>query len=331
MTTPEEVFETDAGRLIRGDCRIQAENIRAGSADLVLTDPPYGTIRGADLDRWDHTTTDWDMAIPPDELIGVARRLLRKKGKAVFFSQEPYTSELITSRPQDLPFSYRMVWEKDTFANSLIAKTAPVKEHEDLVVFTKEHDTNQTHPLREYFAAVFEYIDATKTEILDRVGGRADHTFRVESPQFSLCTCETYDALVDTFGIDAMDGFKSYDELARIDEEYKQSVPNVFNLPEGEKYKSDVLEYPKPHTGDHPTQKPVPLLSDLIRTFTHEGDLVVDLTAGSGSTAVAAEKTGREFVAIEKDPDYFQTAARRLQDTDGVESHGQQKLTTLSL
>jgi len=327
MTTPEAVFETDAGRLIRGDCRVQAENIRAGSADLVLTDPPYGTIRGADLDRWDHTTTDWDMAIPPDELIGVARRLLRKKGKAVFFSQEPYTSELITSRPQDLPFSYRMVWEKDTFANSLIAKTAPVKEHEDLVVFTKEHDTNQTHPLREYFAAVFEYIDATKTEILDRVGGRADHTFRVESPQFSLCTRETYRQLINTFGIDEMDGFRPYDDLKKEDANFSN---NVFNLPADEKYKSDVLEYAKPHTGEHPTQKPVPLLEDLIRTFTHEGDLVVDFTAGSGSTAVAAQNTGRQFVAIEKDPDYFETAVERVKGAEKRPSSGQQDLTAFS-
>jgi DNA modification methylase len=66
-----------------------------------------------------------------------------------------------------------------------------------------------------------------------------------------------------------------------------------------------------------PDQKPVLLLEDLIKTFSNENDLVVDLTMGSGSTGVAALRTGRRFVGIEKDENYFNIAVRRLSEYCG--------------
>lgn len=62
----------------------------------------------------------------------------------------------------------------------------------------------------------------------------------------------------------------------------------------------------------HPTQKPVALLEYFIRTYTNEGDLVVDFVMGSGSTGVACQNTGRRFIGIEKENDIFQIAKERL-------------------
>lgn len=62
----------------------------------------------------------------------------------------------------------------------------------------------------------------------------------------------------------------------------------------------------------HPSQKPVPLLEHLIRTYTNPGDTVLDNVMGSGSTGIACINTGRRFVGIEKDPHYFAVAAKRL-------------------
>lgn len=62
----------------------------------------------------------------------------------------------------------------------------------------------------------------------------------------------------------------------------------------------------------HPTQKPVALFEYLIRTYTNEGDLVLDNCAGSGTTAVAAENAGRRWICIERDPDYYAKAADRV-------------------
>ena len=64
----------------------------------------------------------------------------------------------------------------------------------------------------------------------------------------------------------------------------------------------------------HPTQKPVALLEYLIKTYTNEGDLVLDFTMGSGSTGVAALNTNRRFVGIELDEKYFNIAVDRLKD-----------------
>lgn len=62
----------------------------------------------------------------------------------------------------------------------------------------------------------------------------------------------------------------------------------------------------------HPTQKPVKLLEYLIKTYTNPGDTVLDFTMGSGSTGVACKNTGRKFIGIEKDPEYFEIAKRRI-------------------
>jgi len=64
--------------------------------------------------------------------------------------------------------------------------------------------------------------------------------------------------------------------------------------------------------GLHPTQKPVALMEYLIRTYTNEGDTVLDFTMGSGTTGVAAMHTGRNFIGVEKDPGYFAIAQERI-------------------
>ncbi len=64
----------------------------------------------------------------------------------------------------------------------------------------------------------------------------------------------------------------------------------------------------------HPTQKPVGLCEYLIRTYTNEGDTVLDNTMGSGTTGVACAHTGRRFVGIEQDDNYFEIAKNRIED-----------------
>ncbi len=64
----------------------------------------------------------------------------------------------------------------------------------------------------------------------------------------------------------------------------------------------------------HPTEKPVGLLANLITSVTKPGDLILDPFAGSGSTLVAAKKTGRRFIGVELDSDYYQLAKRRIEE-----------------
>ena len=82
-------------------------------------------------------------------------------------------------------------------------------------------------------------------------------------------------------------------------------------------YPTQILNFSLPRfKGGHPTQKPVALLEYLIRTYTNDGETVLDNTMGSGSTGVAAVNTGQNFIGMELDPGYFETACRRISDAE---------------
>lgn len=79
----------------------------------------------------------------------------------------------------------------------------------------------------------------------------------------------------------------------------------------------DVLNF-KTECGHHPTQKPVLLLEWLIKTYTNAGETVLDNTMGSGSTGVACVNTGRNFIGMELNADYFATAQARIKEAQGA-------------
>ena len=312
-------------KLYKGDCLIESDKIESGSVDLILTDLPYGNMNtdgGRKLG-----INGWDLAIEPKKVYEIANRILRKNGKMILFSQEPYTTKLITDAIPNIPFNYRATWEKENFAVALGAKVNMVSFTEDILVFSKmhqKHDFEGKHPLRDYFKIIMEYIGLNLKQINTKLGHRrAEHTFYINSTQYSLCTEKTYLELIDVFGIDKAEGFRVFTELKQIDTKYRTNLlkqmneqyPSTFNLWEGNKYKSNILKYKKDYDGHHPTQKPVLLLEDLIKTFSNKNDLVVDLTMGSGSTGVACKNTNRDFIGIEMNEEYFKIAEKRINDT----------------
>ena len=298
-------------KLYNGNCLEEHHNIESGSVDLILTDPPYGTVKNIRSSPASKTTglqvCEWDDAISPNKLFEVANRILRKNGKMILFSQEPYTRELITEAIPNLPFDYRMIWEKDHFANSLLSKKAPVIFYEDILVFSKVYDMEGLHPLREYFMEEKQKSGLTSKQITKLLGNQMGSHYFTKGVQFAFPTFENYSKLQST-------GYfqQPYDKLKDIDKKFNNEFSSTFNLWEGKKYKSNILKYKKDYSGWHPTQKPVLLLEDLIKTFSNENDLVVDLTMGSGSTGVAAKNTKRRFVGIEMEKQYFDIAEMRI-------------------
>ena len=93
-----------------------------------------------------------------------------------------------------------------------------------------------------------------------------------------------------------------------------------------DRYPTNVLNFPVVNNdnsnGDkfHPTQKPVPLFEYLIKTYTNEGDLVLDNCAGSGTTAIAALNTNRNYILIEKEEKYIEVINKRISDLTTVEN-----------
>lgn len=94
-----------------------------------------------------------------------------------------------------------------------------------------------------------------------------------------------------------------------------QIKPNNY-IDDGTRYPKQVLKFNRvdKHHIVHPTQKPVELLEMLIKSFTNEGDLVLDNCMGSGSTGVACKNLNREFIGIEKDEKYFNIAKERIEN-----------------
>lgn len=300
--------------LFEGDCLVESDKITSGSVDLILTDPPYGTMNG-------FNGIDWDFPISPEDIFEVSYRLLRPNGKLVLFSQEPYTSTLITSTRPNFSFSYRMIWEKDGFANALLVNSAPVGFFEDVLVFHKRGDAEFSgalvdHPLKDMFNEYLQKSGRSRKFFNDLVGSSSSHYF-TNGVQFRVPTVEKFEIVNKYLGIPFL-----HSELMELDKNYKEEVdsihkdenPSVFNLWEGGKYKSNILRYKKDYDGYHPTQKPVLLLEDLIKTYSNEGDFVVDLTMGSGSTGVAAVNSGRKFTGIEQDTEYFEIAKWRIDE-----------------
>jgi site-specific DNA-methyltransferase (adenine-specific) len=301
--------------LLFGDCLIESDKIETGSVDLILTDLPYGNMNtdgGRKLG-----INGWDFVIEPKNVYEIANRILRKNGKMILFSQEPYTTQLITEAIPNIPFGYRATWEKDNFAVALGANKNMVSFSEDILVFSKNECYEAKHPLRnvmlqyvekygkDFIINLFLKEGRYTSELSARVHASYKFGFN-DGMRFDLMNEKMYLYLSDFIEFE-----HTYQWLQSIDFEYKTKFSSTFNLWEGNKYKSNILKYKKDYNGYHPTQKPILLLEDLIKTFSNENDLVVDLTMGSGSTGVACKNTNRNFIGIEKDENYYNVAVRR--------------------
>ena len=206
-----------------------------------------------------------------------------------------------------------------------------VSFYEDILEFNKPNnklDYKKTNPLREVMAKyVTKYGKELLVELFLKEGrystemsARVHASYKFgynKGARIDLMTEDLYTYLSDSIHFE-----ESYRELKeihsthheRLKRELNDEYPSTFNLWEGNKYKSNILKYRKDYGGYHPTQKPVALLEDLVKTFSNEGDLVVDLTMGSGSTGVACKNTGRNFIGMELDEEYFKIATERINE-----------------
>lgn len=104
-----------------------------------------------------------------------------------------------------------------------------------------------------------------------------------------------------TYSKGEANGIKNYGDERHYKMKYPKSIMEISNA--NQKGKT------------HPTQKPVSVMEYLIKTYTNEGDVVLDFTMGSGTTGVACLNTGRDFIGIELDEKYFTTAKQRILET----------------
>ena len=244
-------------QLFLGDCLEVMEKIPDNSVDLILTDPPYGTI-----------VCKWDSVINLDSMWKHIRRIAKHNSPIVMFANQPFSSTLVHSA-QDL-FKYEWIWVKNRPTGSLHSKNRPMGKHESILVFSQApmgHASLLSDNRMNYYPQGVVYTGKNKT--VKEKGFHGNHIG--ERPN-------------------------------QVGRKYEVSTG----------YPSTVLEFNKEESHLHPTQKPVSLMEYLIKTYTNEGELVLDFTMGSGSTGVAAKNTNRMFIGIEKDEGYFNIASERI-------------------
>lgn len=233
------------------------------------------------------TQCKWDIIIPFQPLWEQYNRIIKEHGAILLFSSQPYTTDLIMSNRK--MFRYEIIWSKTLPTGFLNAKKMPLRYHENICVFYKHLPT---------YNPIMRQVNCNDVGRVRKNAGKAEQ----------------------------------YNEFRKDDWNWKET---------GERYPKDIVEYEIRLPEDledvvrfsnwngalfgntdkatkHPTQKPIALLEYLIKTYSNEGNTVLDNCMGSGSTGVACVNTGRNFIGIELIDDYYNLAKKRIEDATGV-------------
>lgn len=232
-------------KLLYGDCLDLLPSIQDKSVDLIISDMPFGT-----------TNARWDTPIDLGRLWPQYRRVCR--GPVILFAQTPFDKVLGVSNIKEL--RYEWIWEKSNATGHLNCKKAPMKAHENILVF---------------------YAKQPRYFPIKTSGHIRKTTVRNNMDATTLYGKQR--------------GGHSYDST--------------------ERYPRDVLRFPsdKQRSKLHPTQKPIALMEYLIKTYSADGDIIMDTFMGSGTTGLAAKNLARGFIGMEKEQNFFDIAVKRLE------------------
>lgn len=231
-------------KLQHGDCLDLLPQLADKSVDVVISDMPFGT-----------TNCRWDTPVDLARLWPQYRRVC--KGPVILFAQTPFDKILGMSNIDEL--RYEWIWEKTRATGHLNSKKAPMKAHENILVFYSKQP---------------KYFPIKTSGHIRRTAIKSMDTSTVYGKQR---------------------GVHSYDSTDR--------------------FPRDVIRFAsdKQRSKLHPTQKPLALMEYLVRTYTLEGETVLDSFMGSGTTGLAAKNLRRHFIGIEKEKEFFDIAVKRVE------------------
>jgi len=233
-------------KLLQGDCLELMKDIDDESIDLILCDLPY-----------EITECEWDSVIPFEPMWKEYKRIIKEHGAIILTAYQPFTSKLIMSNLK--MFKYEWIWNKIKPGNIFSAKTKPMQNHENVLVFGKSK-TN-------YFPIMTDLHIKTTTKV---------------------------------YGNSKSQKAPVYNDERILKGKYPKTIITFSNANQRNRI--------------HPTQKPVPLFEYLIKTYTNDGDLVLDNCMGSGTTGVACFHTNRDFIGMELNKEYYEIAKNRIKE-----------------
>lgn len=312
------------------------------SVDLIVIDPPYNI--GKDK-RWDKWPSVDDYVAWMTEVFCECERVLKPNGSFYWFHNDfEQIVELHRAINENTSFIFKqfIVWNKRfkgaklkgyLDAHIAVDGLRNYKQMAEYCLFytfrdetgltSVKHSLNNFTTLRNYFRELQSFIGLNIRGINKTLGHRkAEHAFYWKTTQWDLPTAETYNELIDVFRIDEWGGFRNYESLRQeyeqLREEYEQLRQEyekqryVFN---NQKTHHSVWNYEVAPKIGHITPKPVELIENIIRHSSNEGAIVLDCFMGSGTTAVAAARLGRNFIGFERDPEYVEIANQRIKNT----------------
>lgn len=221
------------------------------------------------------TKCKWDTIIDLNELWKHYKRILKKpSGVVLLFGQQPFTSMLVSSNYEW--FKYNLIWKKNKTTQFLLANYRPMKCTEDICVFSKggaAAASKHTGNMT-YNPQGLIPTNIKKKNSKERIGKMLNQEHHLGKNNKLISNSE-----------------------------YTQNFTN---------YPNELIEFDIEFDTIHETQKPVRLIEYLIKTYSNEGDTVLDNTMGSGTTGVGCVNTKRKFIGIEKEEKYFKLSKYRI-------------------
>lgn len=237
------------------DCLDAMSFIKDKSIDMILCDPPF-----------QQTNAAWDKIIDLEKMWIQYKRIIKDNGAILIFAQTPFDKILGCSNLEWL--RYEWIWEKTHATGFFNCKKAPMKAHENILVFYKKPP--------KYF------------------------------PQ-------------KTIGHKPVNKFTKKIEIGNKTDVYNKSNIDINGGGNTDRYPRDILKFSSDKqreklTGTmHSAQKPLALIEYFIKTYTEEGDAILDNAAGSMTTAIAAQNLNRKFIMIENNEEIFQKGLKRIE------------------
>ncbi|MFI2856928.1 DNA-methyltransferase [Paenibacillus sp. JSM ZJ436] len=225
------------------------------------------------------TQNKWDEVLPFNKLWSEYERIITDNGAIVLTGKQPFTSMLVMSNPKI--HKYNIVWRKNLKTGNLNARKMPMGAYEDIVIFYKSPPTYNPQKI--------------------------PRTFQVKSGNKKNSKTENYGKQREEY-IDRQSDWLMPDDVIDYEDAYPLDALELEN---------EMLYIKCLHNSSgklHPTQKPVELFEWLIKTYTNEGDIVLDNTAGVLTTGVAAEINNRKWICIEKEEKYCLSGITRFEN-----------------
>jgi len=324
----------ELGKIYNEDCLEGMKRIPDGSVDMILCDLPYGT-----------TQNKWDSVIPLEPLWEQYERVIKDNGVIALTAQTPFDKVLGASNLKRL--KYEWIWEKEAGTGFLNAKKMPLKKHENILIFyddvaTAKGKSAEFQKLRDYFLDEKQRSGMTTKDITKVLGNAMGSHYFTKGVQWTLPTKANYEKLQSTGHFN-----EPYEKLQESYRMISERVGGIRYNPQmvwgktytskyssknlgsenygdselegevvktyGHRFPTSILKINRDRDKLHPTQKPVVLFEYLIKTYTNEGETVLDNCMGSGTTAIAAINTNRNYIGFELDETYYNMAIERIE------------------